>query len=356
MENKNHVFKNSNHLSRRKFLKNSAISTIGLSLIDKLAAGFAKGLVSSEASPKSKVVLVRHSKVANSSGKIQQKLLQQMLDKAITTLTGKSTPADAWKTFVSPEDVVGLKINTLGLKEIKRTELVTHFSAMNSAILSGLKQAGVAEERVIVWDRRDDELVNAGLSIYTEQNALRIFGTTNRDSKTGIGFSREQYAVGTQKSRVSRILTDMCTVFINVPLMKTHRNAGMTCSLKNHYGSIDNPGDFHPNSCTNPGIAEVNAIPVIRKKQRLIVCDALLGVYEGGPNWRRQYIWPYGGILLGTDPVALDYTAMKILDEQRRAMGLPPLEPRVEYLKLAEQFGLGTCQPEKIDFIKIELV
>ena len=77
----------------------------------------------------------------------------------------------------------------------------------------------------------------------------------------------------------------------------------MTGSIKNHFGSIDNPREFHPNNATNPGIPEINVIPVIRDKQKLIIADALLCVFDGGPRWNRDKICVNNEIIIGTDPV-----------------------------------------------------
>jgi len=109
--------------------------------------------------------------------------------------------------------------------------------------------------------------------------------------------------VGGLTSRVSRILDEVTTSMINICVPKTHGGAVFTNALKNHYGTVDNPGRMHGNNCTNPGIPEVNAIPIIRKKQKLVVSDALLMVIEAGPRWDRRFIRPFGGILVGTDPV-----------------------------------------------------
>ena len=142
---------------------------------------------------------------------------------------------------------------------------------------------------------------------------------------------------------------------VNIPVLKDHGLAGITGSLKNHYGSIDNPREFHDNGCTGPGAPEINAIPVIRKKERLIVCDALLGVYNGGPRWRRAYVWPYGGVIVGTDPVAVDSVLLGILDEKRGSEEMERLGHRVRHVRVAEKLGLGTADPDNIQLVRKEL-
>jgi uncharacterized protein (DUF362 family) len=273
----------------------------------------------------------------------------------MVAFTGKSTIRDAWSTFVRPEDTVGLKINTLGLMSILDTPLVSHYVAMNAALVNGLKAAGVPESKMIVWDRTDEELVNAGLSVHKEAGALRVMGTDEKRSVSGTGYGKKAYPVGRISSRVSRILTEQCTACINIPLLKDARGAGVSASLKNHYGTIDNPRDMHESHCTNPGIPEVNTIPVIREKQRLIICDALMGLYDGGPWWQAANAWPYGGLVVGTDPVAVDTVLLGILDEKRISEKLEPIGERAVHVALAAKLGLGTDDIANIEIIRKDL-
>jgi len=227
---------------------------------------------------------------------------------------------------------------------------------MTSAILSGFRQAGIAEENVVLWDRNDEEVASMGFSLQKDAGALRALGTqASTRGGGGPGFSSESFPVGSRSSKVSRIASEMCSALINMPVLKTHTTTGITGALKNHYGSIDNPRQYHGSRGTNPGIAEINTIPVIRDKERLVVFDALLGVYNGGPTWQRQFIWPYGGILIGTDPVAIDAIALKILDEKRLAEGMSSLAREAPSLDSAEALGLGTRNLEQIELQEIVL-
>jgi uncharacterized protein (DUF362 family) len=142
---------------------------------------------------------------------------------------------------------------------------------------------------------------------------------------------------------------------INIPVLKDHGVAGITGSLKNHYGSIDNPRQFHGNGCTGPGVPEINAIPVIRRKERLIVCDALLGVYNGGPRWKRPYIWPYGGLIVGTDPVAVDSVVLGLLDEKRQSEDMERLGHRARHIQAAQELGLGNGDSSRLQLVQKEL-
>ena len=341
-------------LSRRDFLGKSGFGVLGLSLSSRLTSlAAAEG---KNGTAGSKVVLVRHSKVVDSEGRIQHPLLQEMLDEAMASFTGKRSIADAWRVFFSPEDVIGLKVNANSARMVQGTELNAHYPAVTSAILSGCRRAGIEENQFVIWERSEEELSSAGFTLQNDPGKLRVLGTnTRRREPGGIGFSKESFPVGDESTHVSRIVTDICTTMVNIPVLKDHGLAGITGSLKNHYGSIDNPREFHDNGCTGPGAPEINAIPVIRKKERLIVCDALLGVYNGGPRWRRAYVWPYGGVIVGTDPVAVDSVLLGILDEKRGSEEMERLGHRVRHVQVAEKLGLGTADPDNIQLVRKEL-
>jgi uncharacterized protein (DUF362 family) len=340
--------------TRRHFLKHSALTAFGVAAARKLSPAL-DGLFPAESpAEKSRVILVRHSGVVDADGRVQGPLLQEILDKAIIEFSGRSAVADAWRQFVSPEDVVGFKINTLGLTEVRGTDYTHHFSAMIEAVASGLRRAGVKDKNMVVWDRSEEEMMEAGLTIQKDPGAMRVIA--NKAGRRDPGdYAPRAYPVGGLSSRVSRILADVCTTLINIPVPKTHGNSVFTCSLKNHYGSIDNPSRMHANACCDPGIAEVNAIPVIREKQKLVVSDALLLVTERGPRWDRRFIRPYGGVIIGTDPVAVDAVALKILDDKRAEDGMDRIAPRVPHVALAEKLALGKSRLEDIDLVALDL-
>jgi uncharacterized protein (DUF362 family) len=364
--------------SRRRFLKNGAFAALGLAAARRgypfsgprassgvpgtnpLTAGSATGLppgappLGFSAVAKSRVVLVRHPAVIDASGKVQMPLLLNILDKAITTFSGKSTVADGWRQFVSPDDVVGLKINTLGLQEIRGTDYTQHFPAFAEAMAAGLRAAGVKDGNIVVWDRSEEEMESAGLTIQKDPGRMRFIANKGGRLSTG-DYAPTTYPVGSGSSRVSAILADICSVVINVPVPKTHGKSMFTGALKNHYGTIDNPSQFHADGCCNPGIAEVNAILIIRKKEKLVVSDALLIVPESGPRWRRSFIRPFGGVIVGTDPVAVDAVALQIIDDAREKDGMERLAAQVKHLPLAEALGLGNSRLENIDLISITL-
>lgn len=346
--------KQDNSSTRRKFLKQITAGAIGFSLVDGIMPAFASSPFQ-VGGAKSKVVIVKHSKAVDPSGVINQSIIQEMIDKGITEFTGKNTLSDAWSQFFTSEEIVSLKVNTLGQDSLFGTDYMQHFNGITTSIINGLKEISLPEKNMFIWERSDEELVNGGYTIQREEGKLRIMGTRQQRKGPNEGFNPESYPVGNLTTRVHSFITDLSTSYINIPVLKTHGIAGMTGSLKNHYGSIDNPREFHPNNATNPGIPEINAIPVIRDKQKLIIADALLGVFDGGPRWNRDKIWVNNEIIIGTDPVAVDTVMMTKLDKKRELEGYEPIEPNAIHLPLSEELGLGNHDYSAIDMIEINL-
>ena len=72
--------------------------------------------------------------------------------------------------------------------------------------------------------------------------------------------------------------------------------------------------------------------------------DGLLGIYRGGPGGQPQFV--YNSVVVGQDPVALDYQGWKILEAERQKHGLTLTQP--QHIKTASEMGLGTNDPNNI--------
>ncbi|KAF0152851.1 MAG: hypothetical protein FD143_779 [Ignavibacteria bacterium] len=341
--------------SRRDFLKKTSAGLIGAALLGNIPVSLANSFSPFE-TLKSKVVLVRHSKVVDQEGNVNLEILAEMLETALTSFNNGKNSADLWNKLFIPKDIIGIKVNLLGLNSIAGSSSVKHYAAMIDTVLRSAGNAGLISENFIVWDRNNDEFNGSGLRIQKEIGKTKYYGTlaTKNDDIDAV-FSAEVKA-GEKFTRISKILTESCTALINMPVIKDHGLAGITGALKNHYGTINNPRDFHSNNCTTPGIPEINALHQIRSKQKLIIVDALIALFNGGPRWNRDYMWNYGGILVSTDPVAIDRIMFGIINEKRQAEGMNLIsENTAKHINLSAGLKLGTDVLSEIDFQKIEL-
>jgi len=263
--------------------------------------------------------------------------VKEMVNAVVCKLSGKAKPEEAWATFVKKDDVVAIKINCLfGVT-------ASTWPEVTAAVVDGCKMAGVPENKIIVWDRATKELEKSGYTI--------IKGPGVRYIAVDGDWEDQPTAIATCQGKMAKILTRECTALINVPILKTHTIAGVTLSMKNHYGSFHNPKDAHPNGC-DPFMAELNALDCIRKKTRLIVADALLPLPDKGPQAHPELTWAYNTIMASQDTVAIDYYGIKILDEQRKTLNLPPIEPKCKCVMTAAAKGLGVADMSKIEIVK----
>lgn len=292
----------------------------------------------------STLIVARHEKFLGANGKVNGELVGKALDDGLMRLTGVKSTAEAWASLFKPEDVVGLKLNCLAKKAFSpHVELV-------EAIISGLRLAGVKEGNIIIFDRTSRELKEAGFTI-SKGGGLKCFGT---DELSGGGYESRPAVVGRVGSCFSKIVSSLCTAIINVPVLKDHDLAGVSVSMKNFFGVIHNPNKYHDNNC-DPYVAELYSHPSIKGKARLTICDALVAQCNGGPAYKAQWAWSYNGILLGTDPVAMDRIGADIIEEKRKEMGLPSLEQsgrNPKYIKTAASLGLGVDDPSMIQIIE----
>jgi len=327
--------------TRRCFLK-----TVSLGALSTPAAlGALRGVLGAEGG-KSRIVAVKGPGVMTGRKPDADKV-RRMLEKGICEFTGKDDPSKAWREFVSPDDVVGIKINPIGGRALStKRELV-------DAIVQGLKSAGLGDDRIVIWDRFEDHLKRVGYDVNVSGPGVKCCAT---EGEQGIGFDEDVFYESEEdsaadrdepgtKSYLSKILTQKITALINVPVMKDHNSAGITLCLKNiAFGSVNNTRRFHkpPHYC-DPMIADVCAMPVVQKKLRLNIVDALEACFDRGPTgMNRGTKWNQETIYFGTDLVALDAMAHDIIEKKRRERRLRPIRDRARHTETAAKKGLGT--------------
>jgi uncharacterized protein (DUF362 family) len=326
--------------SRRDFLRLASavlVSGVGASACRDAPPG------SSAAAGKSKVVISRDAKLQVQKSGVDSARLLNILDRAMQTAYDCDTPLEAWKKVVRPGETVGLKVNCLaGKGNATRVELV-------DAICERLQQAGTKD--IIIWDRLNADLESARFRIVERGSGVRCFGND------ALGYESELVTFGSAGSLMSRTLTQACDAVINLPVLKDHGIAGVTLALKSMFGAIHNPNKYHLN-VGDPYVADVFMLPPIRQKVRLHICDAINAQYEGGPSYMPQWTWPYNGLIVSRDPVALDHLGWQIIEKKRTEMGMKSLkelkrEPTYIATAADSRHELGTNDLNRMEVVTV---
>jgi uncharacterized protein (DUF362 family) len=327
--------------SRREFLKTCVA---GAAFVGG-AHSVSGSLFAHPAQERSRVVISRDPQLRGAGSKVDSTRLLTMLDRCIQALYRSDSPLEAWKKVVRPGEVVGLKVNGLAGRGISTNVLLVE------AICERLREAGIPEKDIVIWDRLNVDLESAGFRVAARRDRIRFMGNDTA------GYEDDLAVYGSVGSRLSKTLTQVCDAVVNLPVLKDHGIAGVTLTLKNMFGAIHNPNKYHLN-VGDPYVADVNMLPPIRQKVRLHICDATTAQYEGGPSYMPQWTWPYDGLLASRDPVALDTLGWQIIERKRAEKGMKSLqalgrEPRYIATAADPQHRLGTNDLRQIEQVEV---
>jgi hypothetical protein len=282
-------------ITRRDFLRGAAGTAI--------AAGLGSGVLGkAQAEPLARVVLIRNADVVGSDGNVQGEILQTMLDEAVKTLLDTDKVLEAWQKLIKGSDVVGVKSN-------EWPKLPTP-KELEAAIKRRLLDVGVSEKNIEITDR------------------------------------------GVLDSPVFK----KATALINVRPLRTHHWSGVGTCIKNYIQFVPNRSDYHEEGCSPLG--KIWTYPVVKGKTRLNILSVLTPQFYGrGANFfDKRYVWPYRGLLVGRDPVAVDAVGAHLLQVKRtaffgedRALDVPP----VHIMVADKTYHLGVSDLNRIQLIKL---
>jgi hypothetical protein len=282
-------------ITRRDFLRRAA----GTALAAAIGGGTAER---AEAELQAKVILIRHAEVLGRHDKVRAEVVQSMLDEAVRTLLGESDLLTAWKKLIQRSDMVGIKSNVWW-------KLPTP-GELEGAIQRRVLDVGVPEKNISIDDR----------------------GVLNNPVF--------------QKS----------TALINVRPLRTHHWSGVGTCLKNYIMFVPDPDSYHDEGCSPLG--KIWQSPMVRGKTRLnILCAFTPQFYGRGAHYfDKRYVWPYKGLIVGTDPVAVDAVGAHLLQVKRvaffgedRALDGPP----VHIMAADKKYNLGVSELNKIQLIRL---
>lgn len=314
------------------------------------------------------------------SGAYQAEPVKRMIHRGMTELTGASAPAEAWKQFFEPGDVVGIKVNPVGKPHVISAPEVLR------EIIAGVMSAGVKPQDIVVYDRYRKQFVDAGFDKWLPEKVRWMAAVEDYEGiQLGIdGYDPEHYMemalvqpdqdlsnATMRRSYAAKFITREVSKLINLCVLKDHQSAGVTLALKNlSHGLVNNVARSHSTTTLNACGAFIPAVvqmPVIRNKTVLHVMDGIKGLYHGGPGARPQFVWEHKKLYFATDPVAMDHVGWRVIDEKRVAVGKKKLvedtpdkfstfiHRQPEHVEIAGAMGLGEWKWDKIDLRAIRV-
>ena len=281
-------------ITRRDFLRGTAGVFVGAALGSAITLE-----ASTEQRPK--VVLIRHPDAVAPDGSINGDVVQSMLDGAVKVLLGENEPMQAWQKLFKKSDVVGIKSNSWNRLPTPKE--------LENAIHRRLKDVGIPEEKIAIDDR----------------------GVLNNP------------------------IFMNATALVNARPVRTHHWSGVGTCLKNYIQFVPDPSAYHPEACSD--LAKIWSLPVVKGKTRLNVLCALTPQFygRGASFFDKRYVWPYKGLLVGIDPVAVDALGAELLKRKRiaffgedRALDVPPIHITVADKK----YHLGVSDLSRIELVK----
>ena len=282
-------------ITRRDFMRGTA----GAALATALGTGLAS---ETRGEKTARVVLIRDAGAVNEKGEVQTAVVQKMLDEAVTTLLEEPNLGRAWGKLIKSSDIVGIKSNSW-------YKLPTP-PELEDAVKRRVREAGVPEKNIAVDDR---------------------------------GVLRNPIFKGS-------------TALINVRPVRTHHWSGVGTCLKNYIMFVPDPANYHDEGCSPLG--KIWTDPLVKGKTRLNLLAALTPQFygRGAHSFDRRYVWPYKGLIVGTDPVAVDAIGAHLLQTKRilhfgddRSLDVPPV-----HIEAADKrYGLGVSDLKRIQLVKL---
>jgi hypothetical protein len=287
-------------------------------------------------------------------------VVEEHLNLGLMKFSRSTSVANGWRTIIHTNDTIGIKVFSQP-GQVSGTR-----PAVVAAVVNGLRAAGVPGENIIIWDKRENDLRAAGFFQLARQLGVQAAGAMESGYDTNtfylpdspvssllvwgdVEFGRTNENSG-KKSYVTRLLTGRITKIISIaPLM--NENAAGTCG---HFfslalGSVDNTRRFTiAADRLAVALPEIYALPAIGDRVALLITDALLVQYQGGPASYLQFSSPRSELWFSRDPVALDTIALKELAKERKRLDLPAENLNLEIFQNAALLQLGITDISRI--------
>jgi len=319
-------------VTRRTFLRTSIGIAGGSALANTALAGEPPLLGLAPDQTPARVAMARSGHAVDGPT-VHARFVREMFESALTLATRTPSATEAWRSLLSPNDVIGLKFNRSGRRIIATTDVKAE------VVVRSLVDAGWKAQQIVCLE--------------VSEATTRRLGTV----APATGFDPRPTRFASGADQLATVLRQI-TALISIPFLKTHNICTLTCSLKNlSHALVKHPARFHGNGCS-PYIADIVATEAIASKLRLAVVDALRVVYADGPLATSHNVADAGSILVSTDLVAADAIGLAVMNDVRNQARLSPLAVSpagIPYLVAAHQAGLGVAAPHGIELATASL-
>ena len=346
--------------------RNAQFQVVLVALLGWLVSARAVGLYAPPATNAAASVVVVQGENLLNAFLANSNRVQVAFNHGLTTLTQTTNVVAAWRTLVNTNDVVGIKVFS------EPGPLSGTRPAVVAAIVRGLLAAGLPPTNIIIWDKHAADLRVAGYFQLGKMLGVRVAGAVESgyDENTfylpespvtgmlvwgDLEFGKKGDGVG-KKSFVTKLVSQEMTKIISVTPLINENEAG----LCGHFyslclGSVDNTRRFEgdPDRLA-VALPEIYALPSVGDRVVLLVTDALLAQYQGGPASFLQYSTELDQLWLSHDPVALDTLGLKELSHERNVANVPPLWTNYQIYTNAVLLQLGINDPSRIRVEKVK--
>jgi len=268
----------------------------------------------------------------------KEEVARRLLEKAMMEFTGAPNLNEAMKRFIHKDDVVAIKVN--GIAGQTGYTMAVNFELI-LPVVEAVMAAGVPVGKITVYEQFPNFLAGTRVNVRKWKLPEGVKTGTHNNNDHSMPEIKVFQSVPT---KYCRIFTE-ATAVIDMTQMKDHSICGYTGTLKNMtHGNINNPHKHHAGNA-NPQIAMLYNHPILKSRVRLHITDAFKITYDQGPlDKNPKTRVPHGAVYVATDPVAMDTIGWKVIEDERKARGLPTLkdvgrEPK--YIRSAADLGLG---------------
>ena len=281
------------------------------------------------------VVSVKSDKCLSADGQqIETEVVRDMMARGMRELTGQRSTIDAWRQFIRPNDIVGIKVNVVGHPWCVSSHAVV------AETVDNLTAVGLRPEQIYIYDRFRDQLddvnyrphVPEGVNFFAAEQSNVGAGSSQYDPH--VYLEAELFGEDDTRSNLMKLISQRLTKIISIPNMKDHGATGVTGCLKNiAYGGYSNVARTHHHGLSHTYwfVGTLASMEPVRSKTVLQIMDGLRGVWHAGPGARTlKYVFFPKTLMFGTDPVAIDRLLLDIIDDERQRRGVISIWDRNE--------------------------